>query len=223
MKILLIEDDTTLAGVVRDWLVAKNNEVDHLTDGSEALEWLARQHYSVAIVDWELPGMSGIEICKRFRAEGGTIPILMLTGRKGTDNIVDGLESGADDYLAKPFELPELFARIRALMRRPSTVTSSTLTAGGLALDPTTGTVHKGEDEITLSRKEFAVLQFLMSNPGRIYSAEALLDRIWPTEAETSAETVRCHITRLRAKLAAVGEESLIKTVYGMGYKLEPA
>ncbi len=221
MKILLVEDDTTLANVVRDWLVAKNNEVDHLTNGAEALEWLTRQHYSVAILDWELPELSGVEVCRRFRSGGGTIPILMLTGRKGTDDIVDGLEAGADDYLSKPFELPELFARIRALLRRPTSITSSTISAGSLELDPKTGKVSKGQEEIVLSRKEFAVLQYLMTNPGRIYSAEALLDRIWPTEAETSAETVRCHITRLRAKLASVGEESLIKTVYGMGYKLE--
>lgn len=221
MKILLVEDDITLAEMVVDWLVSKNNEVDHLTNGTEGLEWLTRQHYSLAILDWELPGLSGVEVCKRYRARGGALPILMLTGRKGTDDIVDGLESGADDYLAKPFELPELFARIRALLRRPGHVTSSTITAGALELDPKTGKVCKGNEEIVLSRKEFAVLEYLMTNPGRIYSAEALLDRIWPTEAETSAETVRCHITRLRAKLASVGEDTLIKTVYGMGYKLE--
>ncbi len=221
VKILIAEDDVALAGMVRDYLTARNYIVEHLTTGADALEWLVNNSYAVAIIDWELPKLSGIEICRQYRDKNGTTPILMLTGREGTNNIVNGLESGADDYLCKPFQLPILLARLRALIRRSGTITDQILRAGAIELDAENGQVLKEGEEIVLLRKEFAVLEFFMRNPGRIYSADALLNHIWPTDTETTIETLRSHITRLRAKLTAAGESTLIKTVYGMGYKLE--
>jgi DNA-binding response OmpR family regulator len=220
-KILIAEDDTALAGMVRDYFVARNYLVDHVTTGTDALSWLLSNSYSVAIVDWELPSLNGPDICNQYRGGGGKTPILMLTGRDSTNDIVEGLESGADDYLAKPFQLPVLMARLRALIRRTGTSTKHILTAGSIELDTEKGQVHKDGEEIVLQRKEFAVLEFLMRNPGKVYSPNAILDHIWATDAETTVETLRSHMTRLRAKLAAVGESGLIKTVYGMGYKLE--
>lgn len=220
-KILVVEDDRDLAERVRSWLEAERHMAEVANDGTLAMEHLDTFTYDVVILDWDLPGMSGIDVCRRFRAQGGSTPIIMLTGKdKVTDKEV-GLDSGADDYLTKPFHVKELSARIRALMRRPSAVTGPTLKIADLELDPTAHRATKAGKDIELLPKEFALLEFFMRHPNQLFSPEALLDRVWHSDSESTIETVYTYIKRLRSKIDVDKKNSLIKTVYGLGYRLE--
>jgi DNA-binding response OmpR family regulator len=220
-KILVVEDDAVLAEQVRTWLESERHLAEIATDGTSAMEQLQVFSFDIIILDWDLPGISGIDVCRRFRASGGSTPIIMLTGH---DNIQDkeiGLDSGADDYLTKPFHVKELSARIRALMRRPAGVTGAILKIRDIELDPQSHRVVKDGQPLELLPKEFTLLEFLMRHPNQIFSPEALLDRLWHSDSETTIETVYTYIKRLRAKLDTDKKNSLIKTVYGVGYRLE--
>jgi DNA-binding response OmpR family regulator len=220
-KILVVEDDPELAQLVSAWLKNEHHTVESVADGKEALERLKFYSYDVAILDWMLPGMNGPEVCREFRSAGGITPILMLTAKRNVDDKEQGLDSGADDYLTKPFELKELSARIRALLRRPANLSSSVLKIGYLELEPKSLKVKIIDQEIDLLPKEFALLQFFMRHPGQIFNAEALLDRVWASDSDASPEAVRTHIKRLRKKITVAGHPSLLSTVHGAGYKLE--
>jgi two-component system, OmpR family, manganese sensing response regulator len=220
-KILIVEDEVDLSEPVRVYLEGEHHLVEVVGDGQEAMERLRFYKYDVIILDWMLPGLSGIDVCKSFRASGGTTPILMLTSRKQTQDKIVGLDSGVDDYLAKPFEVQEVSARIRALLRRPQHMNNNTLTARNIVLEPGSFKVTRATTDVPLLPKEFALLEFLMRHPGQVFSPEALLDRVWSSESEASPETIRTYIKRLRQKIDTEGQPSLISTVHGVGYKLE--
>ncbi len=221
-KILLVEDDTDLSGRVGEWLTFEQHSVESVFDGLEASQRLRIYSYEVVILDWELPKMSGIEVCKEFRGRGGATPILMLTGKGTVTEKEAGLDAGADDYLTKPFHLKELSARIRALMRRPvASYTGSTLKIGLLELDPSTRRVTRSGEELTLLPKEYALLEFFMRHPNEVFSPDALLNRVWNSESDASTDTIYTYIKMLRKKITPEAPASMIKTVHGVGYRLE--
>lgn len=221
-KILVVEDEKALSDVVIDYLSAQNYNVDHVADGKEAMDRLKFYSYDLVVLDWNLPEMEGIDICKAFRMSGGTTPIIMLTGKREIDDKEAGLDAGADDYLTKPFHMKELGARVRALLRRPAAVVSQDLKARDVRLDPVTHQVFKGEKEVDVLPKEFALLEFLMRHPKQVFSAEALIERVWPTDSDASSGSIRTYVNRLRSKIDTDGESSLITTVHGIGYRFDP-
>jgi DNA-binding response OmpR family regulator len=222
-KILLIEDDKTLSTLIAQFLAVRKFDVDAVLDGEEGLNWLRNQQYGVAVIDWDVPSINGVEICRQFRESGGNTPILMLTKRSQVADKISGITAGADDYLPKPFDMDELYIRLVALMRRAPEVKPSLLRAGQLTVDSTQRVASVCGQPIELSRKEFAILELLIANPGRVYSGESILEKLWSTERDTTMWAVRTHVARVRSKIAAVDSEtaSLIKTLYGQGYKLE--
>lgn len=222
-RVLIVEDDQSLTATLANFLTRERFVVEISHDGKEGLYWLLNQSFDVAIVDWELPGMSGVDMCQQYRKAGGSIPLLMLTGRGATSDKVEGFEAGADDYLSKPFDPVELSIRLRALLRRPGAVQRDVVVVGDIELDTSKGTVKRQGQVVKFSRTEFAILEVLMRNVGRIFSAENLIERVWGAEAESTELAVRTHITRIRGKLesAADGKSVPLKNVYGMGYKLE--
>ncbi|MCC6980185.1 MAG: response regulator transcription factor [Candidatus Melainabacteria bacterium] len=221
-KVLVIEDEPDFSDLIGGWLKNENYTVETVDTGEDGLDRLKFYKYDIIILDWVLPGLSGVEVCRDYRNTGGTTPILMLTSKKHVDEKSQGLDAGADDYLTKPFELKELSARVRALLRRPSAFAGSILKVGTLALEPNSFKVKRGADIISLLPKEFALLEFLMRHPNQVFSAEAILDRVWASESEASPETIRTYIKRLRKKLDVEGQPSILATVHGVGYKLEP-
>lgn len=220
-KILVVEDDDDLRSNLQEWLTREHHIVDAAGDGNDGLAFARSSQYDVLVLDWELPGMSGLDICKQYRSKGGTAPILFLTGRKEIGDKVAGLESGADDYLTKPFHVQELMVRIKALLRRPQTLGGELLKAGDLVLDTKNYTVSRDNKPIHLPRMEFALLEFFMRHQGHVFSAETLLERVWPAESERSPESLRTSLKKLRDKIDVKGEPSLIKNIHGVGYKLE--
>ena len=220
-KILIVEDEEDLAIQVCDWLTREHHTVEHVNNGNLAVDHLAVSKYDLIILDWLLPGMHGIDICKKYRSMGGKAPILMLTAKSSIEDKEVGLDSGADDYLSKPFHLKELSARVRALVRRSSAQASTILEAGDIVLDPSARTVSKGGMPIHLERKEFNLLEFLMRNANKTFSAEALLDRVWESGSMASPDAIRTYIKSLRKKVDTPGAVSMITTVHGVGYKLE--
>ncbi|HMP53951.1 response regulator [bacterium] len=220
-KVLLVEDDRNLAGTVREWLEFEHYLVEWVETGTDALDMMKSYKYDVIIMDLTLPKMDGIEVCKNFRQQGGETPILILTGRGTVPDKELGFDAGADDYLTKPFHLKELSARIRALLRRPKDFAGEVLKAGNISLDIGSHTVTKEGKDIHLPRMEFALLEFLMRHKGQVFSAEALLDRVWTADSDKSPETIRTSVKKLRSKIDTKGEPSLIRNVHGVGYKLE--
>lgn len=221
-KIIIVEDDRELAGVLQDWLVSEHHVVDTIDNGSEADQLLRHYAFDLIVLDWDLPGMPGVDVCRNFRSRGGQTPILMLTGKGEIKDKTMGLDAGADDYLTKPFHPDELSARVRALLRRPAPVSATNeLKAGDLVLEPSTYRVTRGGKEVRLLPKEFALLEFLMRHPNVVFSADALIDRVWSTESDASPDTVRTNIKRLRQKIDADELRPVIVTVHGVGYKLD--
>lgn len=220
-KILIVEDNSELLDNVRDWLLAEKHVVDCSSDGVEALAYLKTYEYDVIVLDWTLPKLSGLEICKQYRGQGGAAPVLMLTGRRTIDDKEMGLDAGADDYLTKPFEMRELSARLRALLRRSTKLTADSLQVGQLKLDKQSHRVTRDGKDIKLMPKEFAILELLMTHPGKVFSAEALIERIWATDSDASPEIVRKYINRLRQQVDVAGSTSIIRTVHGVGYSLD--
>ena len=220
-KVLIVEDDVRLARVIDDWLTGESYAVDHVTSGPAALERLTSTQYDVLILDWQVPGLTGLEVCKEYRANGGTGVVLMLTGKKEVANKEEGLDSGADDYVTKPFHMRELSARLRALMRRSREIKTNVIKIGNLVLDSVSHRVTKSDKELQLMPREYALLEFFMRNPGKVFSADTILDKVWSNYSEASPDTVRVHITKLRSKIDTDGQDSLIKTLHRVGYKFE--
>jgi len=221
-KILIAEDDYGLCLTVQNWLEFEGHCLHIVESGIDALKELQHAQYDLAILDWNIPKLSGLDACIEFRRQGGFTPILILTGRSTIEEKLRGLESGADDYLTKPFAMEELSARVRALLRRSPILKPTVLRVADLELDPKNGTVTKGGAPINLVPKEFTLLEFLMRHSNQVFSAGDLLDCIWSSESETSPDTIRPYINRLRSKIDDPdSKESLIKTVHGLGYKLE--
>lgn len=217
---MLIDDDFALRENVKEWLLAELHTVDAAEDGAEGLSYLKAYHYDIVVLDWSMPGLSGIEVLQQYRASGGTALVLMLTGRESTSDKITGLDAGADDYLTKPFEVKELSSRIRALLRRPGALQGAVLQYEDLKLDTTTCAVTRGQRQIKLSPTEYAILEVLLRYPESVFSSQALLDRIWSSSSEVSPESIRTFINRLRSKVDQTGETPLIQNIYGAGYKL---
>lgn len=221
-KILVVEDEQDLAFQVRDWLSREHHLIEVVHNGQDALDRLRVYKYDAIILDWMLPGMAGVDVCKEFRGkQKGKTPILMLTARAGIDDKEEGLDAGADDYLPKPFQLRELSARVRALLRRASGATSNTMEVRNIIVDPAARKVTRDGQEVRLEPKEFALLEFLVRNPNTVFSTEALITRVWESESLVSPDAIRTYIKGLRKKLDTEGQPSIIGTVHGVGYRLD--
>jgi DNA-binding response OmpR family regulator len=217
-KLLLVEDDEQLASSIEDSLVAQNYTVERVMSGTDGLDRLNFYSYDLAILDWNLPEINGVDVCKQHRESGGSTPILMLTGRTEIDDRVFGLDAGADDYLTKPFSPTELNARIRALLRRPTPVQSTVLKAGDLELDTVRFQLLKDGRPVKLSAREYALMEFFMRNPGQLFNSETLLNRLWSSESDVLPDNVRVYVNKLRSKIDNKGESSLIRNIHGLGY-----
>lgn len=220
-KVLIVEDDQLLSKLMSDYLKKDSHQTEVIANGRDAIDYLDAHEYDVVVLDWELPGLSGIEILKRLRAEGKSTPVLMLTKKSSIEEKEIGFETGTDDFLPKPFDMRELSARVKALLRRPQQYTGQWLTAGSLRLDAASRVVARGEEDIRLLPKEFALLEFFMRHPKQVFSATALLNHVWSSDSEASEEAVSICIRRLRKKIDIQGQPSLIRTVHGEGYKLD--
>lgn len=222
-KIFLIEDDTEVSENVKDWLQNCENHIVEVADnGKDGLDQLRYYQYDLIILDWDLPNLSGLQICNEFRKNGGNTPILFLTGKREILNKEAGFDAGADDYLTKPFQVRELAMRVRALLRRPPSVfKGSQLQSRHIVLDPSSAKVTNNGAEVKLNAKEYALLEFFMRHPGQLFSAEALLDRVWKSSSESTTEAITTCIKRLRQKLDVEGQPSIITTLHGLGYRFE--
>ncbi len=218
-RVLVVEDDRDIADVLRRSLGMEGYEVRLAEDGEKALAESSVFEPDAVILDLGLPKLDGVDVCRRLR-EDGDVPILMLTARDSLDDRVVGLDSGADDYLVKPFEREELLARLRALLRRRPPRGSAFLVAGDLRLNPDTREVLRGEREIELTGREFELLEHLMRNERLVVSRQALLDDVWGYHPFAETNTVDVFISNLRRKLEAGGEQRLLHTVRGAGYVL---
>lgn len=220
-KILVAEDDQDMKDRLVDLLRKEKYEVDAAETGNEALDLLLNYSYDAAILDWELPGIAGIEICRLYRAKDGSAPVLFLTGKTDSKSRVTGLDSGADDYLCKPFDKSEFLARVRALLRRSgATKTKTVLCLGDIAYDPSSKVLQFEGKSVRASKRETQLVEFFLRHPNQVFSIEALIERVWSSNSEVSPETVRPHIKRLRDKLTSANGESQLVTVHGSGYKL---
>ncbi|MEA2475016.1 MAG: two-component system, OmpR family, response regulator MprA [Thermoleophilaceae bacterium] len=221
-RVLVVEDDGEIADVLRRSLRMEGYDVRVTGDGVGALDEAVVFEPDAVVLDLGLPRLDGVEVCRRLRAEGD-VPILMLTARDGLDARVEGLDSGADDYLVKPFERQELLARLRALLRRRPPRGSAFLTVGDLRLNPDTREVARSERPIDLTAREFELLEYLMRNERLVVSREALLEEVWGYAPFSETNTVDVFVSNLRRKLEGGGEARLLHTVRGAGYVLRPA
>jgi DNA-binding response OmpR family regulator len=218
-KILIVEDEEELLNILKSSLEAQGHKVDVSADGSDAIEKLDNFKFDLVILDWQLPYKSGIEVCSHHRNHGGSTPILMLTGRNHAMDKAHGLDTGADDYLTKPFDDRELGARVRALLRRPYAFTGAVMSIKDITIEQDTRRVAKNGEEVLLLPLEYSLLEFLVKHKEQTFSAEALLDRVWKSGTEVSEDAVRTVVKTLRRKIANSNGSSIIKTVYGVGYR----
>lgn len=223
-RILIVEDEEPLTLLLRYNLEAEGYEVDSVARGDEAETRLKEQAPDLVVLDWMLPGLSGIELCRRLRArpETKSLPIIMLTARGEESERVRGLATGADDYVIKPFSVPELLARVRALLRRskPERV-ADVLSLGEIQLDRVRKRVTRGDRDIDLGPTEYRLLEFLMERPGRVFTREQLLDGVWGSEVYIDERTVDVHVGRLRKALNRGNDVDPIRTVRGAGYSID--
>ncbi|HEX6228177.1 MAG TPA: response regulator transcription factor [Solirubrobacterales bacterium] len=219
-RVLVVEDDEDIADVLRRSLRSEGYDVRTSADGVDALDVAAGFVPDLVVLDLGLPRLDGVEVCRRLRADSD-VPILMLTARSETEDRVGGLDSGADDYLVKPFERKELLARIRALLRRRPPRGSASLAVGDLTLNPDTREVRRGDREIELTNREFELLEFLMRNERLVVSRQRLLDEVWGYDPTAATNTIDVFISNLRRKLEADGEPRLLHTKRGAGYVLK--
>jgi len=219
-KILLVEDDLGVAQLVQFTLESERYVIDHCTKCSEALRALRTTEFDLLILDWALPDGTGIDLCKQYRATGGSKPILMLTARESSRDKVTGLTAGADDYVVKPFDPDELVARAKALLRRPPIIADPILRVASLELDTINFTVRKAGVAVQLLPKEFAILQLLMEHPDKYFTADAILARVWRSDLPVSSDSVRTHVKTLRKKLKEREEGSIIENSRGLGYRI---
>lgn len=223
MRILIVEDEVKIAVATKRGLELKGYAVDIVHDADSGLSYAVDPDYDLVILDRMLPGsMDGVELCRRVRDEGSKVPILMLTARGSVQDKVDGLNSGADDYLVKPFSFDELIARIQALFRRPLTHTGTLIRVGDLTVDPSNYQVKRGNQEIRLSGKEYALLDYLLHNQGRVVTKDMIINHVWDGDALVLPNTVEVYIGYLRNKIDRPfpDQPPLIHTQRGFGYKL---
>jgi two-component system Ni(II)/redox-responsive regulator NrsR len=226
MRVLLVEDEEDLGRAIKQVLVDEKYVVDWATDGARAWDYLDSQwtEYTVAIVDWMLPGLSGLELCQRLRARQNSLPVLMLTALGQSENRIAGLDAGADDYLVKPFVMAELLARLRALQRRSPEWRPQQLAVGPFVLDDANTTLQVNlpgqQQSIPLTIKEFQVLTYLMQNPNRVLPSSKIRQQLWDLDEEPISNVVAAQVRLLRRKFTRYGCDCPIKTVRGQGYRL---
>jgi two-component system OmpR family response regulator len=220
MRLLVVEDDPSMVELLRRALEREAYAVDVVGAGDEAL-WAAREHpYDGVILDAMIPAPDGFEVARRLRAEDNGVPILMLTARDAVGDRVAGLDAGADDYLTKPFAIAELFARVRALVRRGPTPTTPTLMVGDLVLDPSTHEASRAGRAVPLTPKAFALLEYLMRHPGQVVSRTELLEHVWDFAYDGGSNVVDAYVSRVRDAVDRSFDVPLIETVRGVGYRL---
>jgi two-component system OmpR family response regulator len=219
-KLLLVDDDSELTESLVDYLKLENHSVELSSTGEDALQLLENFKFDAIILDWGLPGIQGVDVLRKFRTAGGKTPVIFLTGRNDIFSKEAGFDTGADDYLTKPFDVRELGARIRSLLRRPAGILPSKITVGNLLIEPDTRKVFVGGKATHLTNREYAVLEFLVRHPNQVYGARALLQAVWPSDAEASEDTVRSCMKNLRRKIT-VDDECIVKTIQGAGYTVE--
>ncbi len=226
MRVLLVEDEPDLGAAIKRVLTQQKYLVDWVMDGNEAWEYLEHRwtEYNIGIFDWLLPGMSGLELCKKLRKNQNAMPVLMLTAKDSMEDKVAGLDAGADDYLVKPFGMEELLARLRALQRRVPQFQPQKLTMGNLTLDYGNNTIinqNASEDkpQMSLTNKEFQLLEYFMKHPNQILTTEQIRNQLWEASAESSSNVVAAQVRLLRRKLASSGCGNPVETLHGMGYR----
>lgn len=221
MKLLLAEDEVQLSRALAAVLRHHGYTVDTVYDGREAMDYLESETYDGIILDWMMPQLDGLQVLRRLREQGTTTPVLLLTAKSEIADRVAGLDAGADDYLPKPFSMEELLARIRAMTRRRGSYTDSTLHLGDLFLDRNNFVLSGPNGSVTLSSKEFQMMEILLSEKGRLISTERFMERIWGYDSEAELSVVWVYVSNLRKKLAALGSHVEIHASRGRGYSLE--
>ena len=221
MNILVVEDERNLADAIVQILIDDHFNAEAVYDGNAGLTAAQSGLYDAVVLDIMLPGIDGIQIVKELRHSGNSIPVLMLTAKTSTGDMVQGLDAGSDDYMTKPFEAPELLARVRALTRRQGDVVIDEITFADLKLDLTTNDLSCGDHKVHLSGKEFAVMQMLMSSNSRVVSKQDLLSRVWGTSGDASENSVEAYISFLRKKVSHIHSHVQITTLRMLGYRLE--
>ncbi len=220
MRILVIEDEEKIANAIKRALELQKYAVDVAYNGTDGLDLAVGEKFDLIVLDLMLPGIDGLTICKRIRNEGITTPVLMLTAKGQVSDKVTGLDVGADDYMQKPFSFEELFARIRALVRRPAHVSEPVLKIGDLSLDPTNFAVKREGKIVILSVKEYSLLEYLMRNKKNVLSREQIVSHVWDYDADVLPTTVEVHMKHLRDKVDTPFGHRYIKTIRGRGYTI---
>jgi DNA-binding response OmpR family regulator len=220
-KLLLGESDKNLVVAMQAYFSRSSYTVHAENSGLRVLGKLLDEQFSVIVMQTTLPGMDGISVVRRYRASGGTTPIVLTADKHSSSEMQSGLDAGADAYLVKPFEIPDLAAQLRALLRRPILQSVKMVTSGGIEMDIAGGTVTRDDIAIHLHPMEFKLLEFLMTHPNQVFSAHALFERVWQKDFGLLEDTVRTHVRTLRQKIDAQGCASIITTVRGLGYKTE--
>lgn len=220
MRLLLVEDDAGLGAVLVRGLSEDGYAVDHAEMAIDARHMVASHEYDVVVLDVGLPDGNGLDLCREFRDSGATVPVLMLTARDTLSDKVAGLDAGADDYLTKPFDYPELAARLRALLRRPADTRNPILEIEDIRLDPATRTVWRGAITVPLTAREFSLLEYMLRRPHEVLTRSELLDHVWDANYDGLSNVVDVHIAALRRKLALPGSPAPIETLRGVGYQI---
>jgi len=221
MRILIVEDEKEILDFLKKSLKNECYAVDVASDGEQGSYFARTNNYDLIILDNVMPKKTGLEVCQDIRKDGNPVPILVLSVKSETTTKVDLLNAGADDYLTKPFSIDELFARIKALLRRPKGMENERLRVDDLVLDFDKHTVQRGEKEIYLTRKEFTLLKYLMKNQGSVLSRSMIMEHVWDMSVDPFSNTIESHIVSLRKKVDLPGRKKLIHTVSGRGYKLD--
>ncbi len=221
-KVLVVEDNLELNDLLCDTLTSHGYAVTAVLNAEDGLDLLSREDFRLILLDWELPGKSGLDLCATVRAQGLDSSILFLTGRSDINDKVAGLDTGGDDYLTKPFEMREVLARVRTLLSRPNALSRTVISIAGVQLDKENNTVSVNGKPVKLTPQEYSILNILMTHPARVYSADEILDKAWKTDAEGSNQAVRSAIMRLRSKIVSDDDTEVIISVKGVGYKFGP-
>ena len=221
MRVLIVEDEPRMATLIRQTLEEEAYAVDVVCDGREALDWLRHTDYDLIVLDVMLPSLDGMRMCKAYRDAGGHAPVLMLTARDTLADRVRGLDSGADDYLIKPFGVPELLARLRALLRRQGPSRTNALRIDDLTLDMATKKARRGAQVINLTATEYALLELLMRHPNQVLSREQIIEHVWNADFDSGSKLIEVYIYYLRRKIDEGQPHKLIQTVRGLGYRIE--
>jgi two-component system, OmpR family, manganese sensing response regulator len=219
MRLLLVEDEENLAHALKDILTAAGHVTDVVYRGDDGWDLAQTVAYDLLILDWMLPGLSGIELCRKLRRSGKNTPVLMLTAKDLSLDKVQGLDAGADDYMIKPFDTAELLARVRALLRRPTNFQDQVVEANGVRLDLQTMTAYREDKTIALNRKEFQLLEYFLTHPGQALTRDQIIERLWEIGEEPESNVVAAQVRLLRQKIDQGFSKPLIHTVYGIGYR----